>query len=41
MAECAGVFCRRSAVMAPLGFAAALFTYMRVNYLLPGLHSYV
>lgn len=32
---------RRSAVIAILGFLAALFTYFGVNYLLSGLHSYV
>lgn len=32
---------RRSAVVAILGFLAALFTYFGVNYLLSGLHSYV
>jgi cytochrome c-type biogenesis protein CcsB len=31
---------RRSAVIAILGFLAALFTYFGVNYLLSGLHSY-
>lgn len=31
---------RRSAVIAALGFLAALFTYFGVNYLLAGLHSY-
>jgi cytochrome c-type biogenesis protein CcsB len=31
---------RRSAVVAILGFMAALFTYFGVNYLLAGLHSY-
>jgi len=31
----------RSAVLALVGFAAVLFTYIGVNYLLPGLHSYV
>ena len=31
---------RRSAVIAILGFLAALFTYFGVNYLLAGLHSY-
>jgi len=31
---------RRSAVIAVLGFLAALFTYFGVNYLLSGLHSY-
>jgi len=31
---------RRSAVVAILGFLAALFTYFGVNYLLAGLHSY-
>jgi cytochrome c-type biogenesis protein CcsB len=31
---------RRSAVVAILGFLAALFTYFGVNYLLSGLHSY-
>ena len=32
---------RRSAVIAIIGFLAALFTYFGVNYLLSGLHSYV
>jgi len=32
---------RRSAVIAILGFLAAMFTYFGVNYLLSGLHSYV
>jgi cytochrome c-type biogenesis protein CcsB len=31
---------RRSAIIAILGFLAALFTYFGVNYLLSGLHSY-
>lgn len=31
----------RSAVLGVIGFAAVLFTYLGVNYLLPGLHSYV
>lgn len=31
---------RRSAMIAILGFLAALFTYFGVNYLLSGLHSY-
>jgi ABC-type transport system involved in cytochrome c biogenesis permease subunit len=31
---------RRSAVIAIIGFLAALFTYFGVNYLLAGLHSY-
>jgi cytochrome c-type biogenesis protein CcsB len=31
---------RRSAIVAILGFLAALFTYFGVNYLLAGLHSY-
>ena len=31
---------RRSALIAVLGFLAALFTYFGVNYLLAGLHSY-
>ena len=30
----------RSAIIAILGFLAALFTYFGVNYLLSGLHSY-
>jgi cytochrome c-type biogenesis protein CcsB len=30
----------RSAVLGVIGFAAVLFTYLGVNYLLPGLHSY-
>lgn len=32
---------RRAAIFAILGFLAVLFTYLGVNYLLPGLHSYV
>lgn len=32
---------RRAAVVALIGFAGVLFTYLGVNYLLPGLHSYV
>lgn len=32
---------RKAAFMAILGFACVLFTYLGVNYLLPGLHSYV
>lgn len=32
---------RRSAIIAIIGFLAALFTYFGVNYLLAGLHSYV
>lgn len=32
---------RRAAIVAVLGFLAVLFTYLGVNYLLPGLHSYV
>jgi cytochrome c-type biogenesis protein CcsB len=32
---------RRSAVLSLVGFAAVIFTYLGVNYLLPGLHSYV
>ena len=32
---------RRSAIIALVGFLAALFTYFGVNYLLSGLHSYV
>jgi cytochrome c-type biogenesis protein CcsB len=32
---------RRSAIIAILGFLAAMFTYFGVNYLLSGLHSYV
>ncbi len=32
---------KRSALIAILGFLAALFTYFGVNYLLSGLHSYV
>lgn len=32
---------QRSAWLAVLGFLAVLFTYLGVNYLLPGLHSYV
>jgi ABC-type transport system involved in cytochrome c biogenesis permease subunit len=31
---------RVSAVLAVVGFAAAMFTFFGVNYLLPGLHSY-
>ncbi|MDQ7096903.1 c-type cytochrome biogenesis protein CcsB [Desulfosporosinus sp. PR] len=31
---------KRAAWMAVLGFAAVLFTFFGVNYLLPGLHSY-
>lgn len=31
---------RRAAIFAILGFLAVLFTYLGVNYLLPGLHSY-
>jgi ABC-type transport system involved in cytochrome c biogenesis permease subunit len=31
---------RRSAIIAIVGFLAALFTYFGVNYLLAGLHSY-
>ncbi len=31
---------RRSAFIAVIGFAAAIFTYFGVNYLLVGLHSY-
>ncbi len=31
---------RRSALIAIIGFLAALFTYFGVNYLLAGLHSY-
>ena len=31
---------RRSAIIAVIGFLAALFTYFGVNYLLAGLHSY-
>jgi cytochrome c-type biogenesis protein CcsB len=31
---------RRSAIVAIIGFLAALFTYFGVNYLLSGLHSY-
>ena len=32
---------RRSAIIAVVGFLAALFTFFGVNYLLTGLHSYV
>ncbi len=32
---------RRAAIFSVLGFLAVLFTYLGVNYLLPGLHSYV
>ncbi len=31
---------RRAALLAILGFACVMFTYLGVNYLLPGLHSY-
>ena len=31
---------KRSAIIALIGFLAALFTYFGVNYLLAGLHSY-
>ncbi len=31
---------RASAILAIVGFAMALFTFLGVNYLLPGLHSY-
>ena len=31
---------RRSALIAIIGFLAAMFTYFGVNYLLSGLHSY-
>jgi ABC-type transport system involved in cytochrome c biogenesis permease subunit len=31
---------KRAAWMAVFGFAAVLFTFFGVNYLLPGLHSY-
>jgi len=31
---------RRTAVVALIGFACVIFTYIGVNYLLPGLHSY-
>jgi ABC-type transport system involved in cytochrome c biogenesis permease subunit len=31
---------KRSAIIAIVGFLAALFTYFGVNYLLAGLHSY-
>lgn len=32
---------KRAAILAFIGFLAVLFTYLGVNYLLPGLHSYV
>ena len=32
---------RRSALVAIIGFVAAMFTYFGVNYLITGLHSYV
>lgn len=32
---------QRAAVFSVVGFLAVLFTYLGVNYLLPGLHSYV
>ncbi|MBX3727590.1 MAG: c-type cytochrome biogenesis protein CcsB [Candidatus Sumerlaeia bacterium] len=32
---------RRAAIVAIVGFVSVLFTYFGVNYLLPGLHSYV
>lgn len=32
---------RRAAILSVVGFLAVLFTYLGVNYLLPGLHSYV
>jgi cytochrome c-type biogenesis protein CcsB len=32
---------RSSAIISIIGFLAVLFTYLGVNYLLPGLHSYV
>jgi len=32
---------RRAAILSLLGFVGVLFTYLGVNYLLPGLHSYV
>ncbi|MFH0794431.1 MAG: c-type cytochrome biogenesis protein CcsB [bacterium] len=32
---------RRAAILSLVGFAGVLFTYLGVNYLLPGLHSYV
>lgn len=32
---------KRAAVLSVVGFLAVLFTYLGVNYLLPGLHSYV
>jgi len=31
---------RRAAILSVVGFIAVLFTYLGVNYLLPGLHSY-
>ncbi len=32
---------KRAAILSLFGFLAVLFTYLGVNYLLPGLHSYV
>lgn len=32
---------RRAAILSLVGFIGVLFTYLGVNYLLPGLHSYV
>jgi ABC-type transport system involved in cytochrome c biogenesis permease subunit len=32
---------RACAIISVIGFFAVLFTYFGVNYLLPGLHSYV
>jgi cytochrome c-type biogenesis protein CcsB len=32
---------RRAAILAIVGFAGVIFTYLGVNYLLPSLHSYV
>jgi cytochrome c-type biogenesis protein CcsB len=32
---------KRAAIVAVVGFLAVMFTYLGVNYLLPGLHSYV
>jgi ABC-type transport system involved in cytochrome c biogenesis permease subunit len=37
----AGWSARFAAWISILGFACVLFTYLGVNYLLPGLHSYV
>ncbi|RLA89087.1 MAG: c-type cytochrome biogenesis protein CcsB, partial [Deltaproteobacteria bacterium] len=32
---------KKSAIFSIIGFAAVLFTYFGVNYLIVGLHSYV